>query len=156
MNRFQKRILINFVFVTAASLAAAFVMFELKNWANLSEAMRAMKQLSKIVADYKQKNGSVPPKSYIEGLKNKLEGQVRMGNMYYRAMRIEFDSPPDTILAYVRKNYRSVFVKSGVIVLRFDGRVEWVDKNSFDKLYARQKKPLEEEKEEEIIFAPQP
>ena len=65
MNRFQKRILINFVFVTAASLAAAFVMFELKNWANLSEAMRAMKQLSKIVAYYKQKNGSVPPKSYI-------------------------------------------------------------------------------------------
>jgi hypothetical protein len=115
-----------------------------------------MEQLAKMVADYKQKNGSVPSKSYIEGLKMKLEGQVRMGRLHYRARWIGFDSPPDTVLAYVKKDYRSIFIKSGVIVLRFDGRIEWMDKTSFDKLYARQKDPMEEEKEEEIIFTPRP
>lgn len=152
MNKLQRRILVNFAIVTAATIAAALVMFELKNWANRSEALRAMEQMAKVVADYKQKNGSVPPESYIEGLKMKLEGQVRMGHLNYRARWIGFDSPPDTVLAYVKKDYHSLFFKSGVIVLRFDGRVEWMDKTSFDKLYARQKKPLEEE----IIITPRP
>jgi hypothetical protein len=137
--------LIKFGLVTAATVAAAFAMYELKNWANRSEALRAMGQLAKIVSEYKQKNGSIPPESYVEGLKEKLEGRVRMGNLHYRARWISFDSSPDTIVAFVRKRYNSLFFKPGAIVLLFDGRVEWMDEASFEKLYARQKNPLEEE-----------
>jgi len=56
---------------------------------------------------------------------------------------IKFDSPPDTILAYTRVDYRSLFSRPGAIVLRFDGRIEWMDKASFDKLLAGQQTPLE-------------
>ena len=145
MNRQQRRILINFVIVMAVTIVAAGGMVELSKWTNRSEAMRVMEKLSKLIGDYRQKNGSVPPETYVTALKEKLEGQVRMGELHYRAMWIKFDSPPDTILAYARKSYRSLFFHSGAIVLRFDGRVEWMDKASFDKLLAQQLNPLEKE-----------
>jgi hypothetical protein len=145
MNKQQRRILVNFAVVIAVTIAAAFGMVELKNLVNRSEAIRAMEQLGQIVGNYRQKNGSVPPESYVNELKEKLEGRVRMGELQYRARWIEFNSPPDTILAYVRKNYHSLFFRPGVIVLRFDGRIEWMDRMSFDKEFARQQKPLEPE-----------
>ena len=145
MNRRQLRIIRNFVIVTVATIVAAFGMVELKNSVNRSEAIRAMGQLGKVVSDYRQKNGSVPPETYVNELKENLEGQVRVGELQYRARWIEFNSPPDTILAYVRKDYHSLFFRPGVIVLRLDGRIEWMDRTSFDKEFARQQKPLETE-----------
>ncbi|MBN2020989.1 MAG: hypothetical protein JW749_12290 [Sedimentisphaerales bacterium] len=143
MNKQQRRILTNFAVVIALTITAAFGMVELKNLVNRSEAMRAMEQLATIVRDYKQKNGSVPPETYVAGLKEKLEGQVRMGDLHYRARWIEFGSPPDTILAYVKKDYHSIFFHPGAIVLRFDGRVEWIEKHAFEKSLALQQTPLE-------------
>jgi hypothetical protein len=118
-------------------------MVELKNWVNRSEAIHAMEQLQKAVAEYKQKNGSVPPESYVDGIIKTFEGQPRLGNLSYRARWIKFDSPPETILAYVRKDYHSFFSHPGAIVLWFDGRIEWLDKANFDKLIASQQTPME-------------
>ena len=143
MNKLQKQILANFAVVMVITVAAVVGMVELKNTVNRSEAMRAMENLGRVVSDYKQKNGSVPPESYVDGVKGSLQGQIRLGNLHYRARWIEFDSPPDTILAYVRKDFGSLFFRPGAIVLRFDGRVQWMDKPDFDKMLARQQSPLE-------------
>jgi hypothetical protein len=143
MNKLQKQILVNFAVVMVITVAAVIGMVELKNMVNRSEAIRAMESLGRMVSDYKQKNGSVPPESYVDGIIKTFEGQLRLGNLGYRAQWIAFDSPPDTILAYARKNYRSLFSRPGVIVLRLDGRIEWMDKASFDKLIAGQQTRME-------------
>ena len=141
MNKQQKQMLANFAVVIAVTIGASAGMVELKNWVNRSEAMRAMEQLGRVVGDYRQKNGSVPPESYVDGIKESLEGQVRLGNLHYRARWIEFDSPPDTILAYVIKDYHSLFFRPGAIVLRLDGRVQWMGKKQFEQILASQQSP---------------
>jgi hypothetical protein len=143
MNKKQKWVLTNFALVSLITGAAVVGMIELKNWVNRSESVRAMEQLQNAVSAYKQKNGSVPPESYIDGMIKSFEGQPRLGNLNYRARWIKFDSPPDTILAYVRKEFHSLLFHPGAIVLRFDGRIEWMDKASFDKSIVSQQTPLE-------------
>jgi hypothetical protein len=143
MNKLQKWILTNFVLAILITATAVFGMIELKNWVNRSEATRAMEQLQKAVTAYRQKNGSVPPESYVDSIIKTFAGQPRLGNPIYRARWISVDSSPDTILAYVRENTHSLFFHPGAIVLRYDGRVEWMDKTSFDKLIARQQTTLE-------------
>jgi hypothetical protein len=143
MNRHQRRILVNFAVVIVVTIVASAGMIEMKNWVNRSEAMRAMEQLEQVIVDYRQKNGSVPPDSYVEKIKESLEGQLRLGNIYYRARWIGFNSSPDTVLAYVTKEYHSLFFRPGAIVLMFDGRVQWVDKATFDKLLAGQQSKME-------------
>jgi hypothetical protein len=143
MNKQQKWVLTNFALVALITAAAVAGMVELKNWVNRSESTRAMQQLQKAVTEYRGKNGSVPPESYVEGIIKTFDGQPRLGNLNYRARWITFDSPPDTILAYVNKDYNSFFYKSGVMVLRYDGRIEWMDKTSFAKLLAKQQTPME-------------
>jgi hypothetical protein len=143
MNRQQKWILTNFALVILVTVVTVGGMIELKNWVNRSEATRAMEQLREAVAAYKQKNGSVPPESYVAGIIKTLEGQSRLGNPNYRARWITIDSPPETILAYVGRNYHSFFSHSGAIVLRLDGRIEWMDKAAFDKDIASQQTPME-------------
>lgn len=143
MTKLQKRILANFTVVMVITVAAVVGMVDLKNQVNRSESMRAMENLGRVVSDYKQKNGSIPPESYVDGIIKSLEGQLRLGNLCYRAQWIAFDSPPDTIIAYVIKNYHSLFFSPGAIVLRLDGRTEWMDKTSFDKLIASQQTPME-------------
>ena len=143
MNRQQKWVLTNFSLVVLITIFAVLGMIELKNRVNLSESMRAMEQLQQAVVAYKQKNGSVPPESHIEGLKQSFEGQLRLGKLNYRARWIKFDSPPETILAYVKKDYHSFFYHPIVIVLRIDGRIDWMEPDSFKKLLASQQTALE-------------
>jgi hypothetical protein len=109
MNRQQKWILTNFVLVILITAVAVLGMIELKNWVNHSEATRAMEQLQKTVAEYRGKNGSVPPESYVDGIVKTFAGEPRLGNLSYRARWITIDSPPETILAYVIKDYHSFF-----------------------------------------------
>ncbi len=143
MTRQEKWILTNFIVVVLITAIAVAGMVELKNFVNRSEAMRAMQQLQEAVAQYKQKNGFLPPESYIEGIKQNFEGQLRLGHLYYRARWIGFDAKPDTVVAYVKRNYHSFFIPSGVIVLTFDGQVKWMNKADFDKLIKPQQTPLE-------------
>lgn len=143
MNRQQKWVLTNFALVILITATAVLGMIELKNWVNRSEAMRAMEQLQKAVTEYRGKNGSVPPESYVDGIIKTFAGEPRLGNLNYRARWITIDSPPETVLAYVNKDYNSFFSHPGVIVLRYDGRIEWMDKASFDKFLAPQQTKME-------------
>ena len=120
-------------------------MINFKDWVNRSEAMRAMKHLGQIVLQYRKDYGSVPPESYVNSIKENLEGHVRLGNLQYRARWIKFESSPDEILAYTEKKYRSLIIGKGFVVLRLDGRVEWMDKQDFETLLSQQQSPMESE-----------
>ena len=143
MNKQQKSILINFAVVIIITATAVVAMINFKDWVNRSEAMRAMEQLGQKVLWYRNVHGSVPPESYIDNIKKELEGYVRIGNLQYRARWIDFESTPDDILAYTEKVYHSFFLRSGFVVLRLDGRVEWMDKQKFETLLALQQSKLE-------------
>ena len=105
--------------------------------------MQAMEQLGQKVLDHRNEYGSVPPESYIDGIRKNLQGSVRLGNLRYRARWIDFECPPDEILAYTEKNYHSLLLSSGFIVLRLDGSVEWMDKQNFKTLLAQQQSSIE-------------
>ena len=143
MNKRQKNILIDFVAVITITAVAVLAMVNLKDWVNRSEAMQAMEQLGQDILNYRNKYGSVPPESYVDGVKEILQGRVRLGNLRYRARWIDFDCPPDEILAYTEKNYHSLFLRGGFIVLRLDGSVEWMEKQKFEALLAQQQSPME-------------
>jgi len=143
MNKRQKAILTNFIIVIAVTIIAVVGMVNLKDWINRAEAMRAMSGLGQIVLNYRKEHGPVPPESYVEGIRGNLPGGVRLANLKYRARWLSFDSAPDEILGYAEKNYPSSFLPNGYVVLRLDGRVEWLKKAEFEALLARQQSPLE-------------
>lgn len=143
MNRRQKVILTDTIIVLVITTTAVAVMINLKNWVNRSEAMRAMEQLSQVVLQYREKYGSVPPESYIDRIREELEGHVRLGEVIYRAQWISFESTPDEILAYTENHHSSWLFGKRHIVLRLDGRVEWMDKQKLDTLLAQQQSSQE-------------
>lgn len=132
-----------FASIVAITAIAVAVMIQFRSWVNRSEAMRAMEHLGRIVLQYRKVNGSVPPQSYVDNVKESLEGNVRLGNLIYRARWISFDSTEDEILAYTEKSKRSLLFDEGFIVLRLDGRVEWIGKEEFKTLLAQQQNPME-------------
>lgn len=143
MNKQQRAILRNTTTVIIITAIAVVAMINLKDWVNRSEAMRAMEHLGRIVLQYRKNHGSVPPESYIDRIKEELEGHVRLGKVNYRAQWIDFESTPDEILAYTEKPRRLWLFGKGYIVLRLDGRVEWMDKQEFETLLAQQQSPIE-------------
>ncbi|UCE99591.1 MAG: hypothetical protein JSV82_00540 [Planctomycetota bacterium] len=143
MNRRQKIILKDFAIVIIATTIGVAAMINLKDWVNHSEAMRAMEHLGLIVTNYRKEHGCVPPESYIDSIKENLEGHVRLGKLKYRARWFNLDSTPDEILAYTEKHYRSLILGKGFVVLRLDGSVEWMDEHTFDALLSQQQSPLE-------------
>ena len=144
MNRRQKAILIDFVVVIVITAVAMVAMINFKDWVNRSEAMRAMEHLSEEVLAYQKETGLVPPESYVEEIRTELEGHVRLGKLVYRARWIDFESSPDEILAYTFKKFSSLTLFSdGFIVLRLDGRVEWMNEQTFKTLFAAQRHPME-------------
>jgi len=145
MNKRQKIILTDFTTVIVVTIIAVLAMINFKDWLNRSEAMRAMQHLGQIVLQYKKNYGSVPPESYVVGIKEQLQGYVRLGDLKYRARWLDFDSPPDEILAYTEKTYRSLVVGKGFVVLRLGGRVEWLQPTEFKTLLAQQQNPEEVE-----------
>lgn len=143
MNRRQKAILTNTTTVIVVTAIAVVAMINLKNWVNRSESMRAMEDLGRIVSQYRGKYGCVPPESYVDGIKEELEGHARLGKVIYRAQWIDFESKPDEILAYTEQPYSSWLFGKKHIVLRLDGRVEWMDKREFKALLAKQQSSQE-------------
>ena len=143
MNRRQKAILVEFIAVMVVTLIAVVAMINFKDWVNRSEALRAMEHLGREVLKYRQRYGSVPPESYVDSIKEKLEGHPRLGKLRYRARWIDFESTPDEILAYTEKKYHSLLFGNGFIVLRLNGRVEWMDKKEFETLLAQQQSSME-------------
>jgi len=149
MNRRQKVILIKFVAVMVITAIAIVALTNFRHWVNRSEAMRAMEHLRLRVKQYRDEHGSVPPESWVDSQIENLPGHVRLGNLHYRGLWIDFESTPDEILAYTERNYRSLLVGQGYIVLRLgavlrdEGRVEWMGKREFEKLLAQHQSPME-------------
>jgi len=144
MNKSQKAILINFVTVIVITTVAIIGMINLKAYVNHSEAARAMTQLGERIMQYRKDYGVVPPQSYVDRIKEQLQGYIRLGELQYRAQWIDFDSTGDEILAYAEQRYTSLFLKNGFLVLRLDGRVHWMDTQSFETLLQTQIKPGED------------
>lgn len=133
----------NFIIVIVITIIAVVAMINFKDWVNRSEAMRAMEHLGRIVLQYRNEHGSAPPESYVDSVRDSLEGGLRLGKLYYRARWLDFECPPDEILAYNKQKYHSLLFSDGVIVLRLDGRVEWMERRKFETLLAQQQSPLE-------------
>jgi hypothetical protein len=143
MNRRQKIILRDFMTVVVITAIAVVAMINFRDWVNRSEARRAMEHLGEIVLQYRKDYGSVPPEAYVTKVKEDLKGGVRLGELQYRALWIDTDSTPDEILAYTEESYPSLLVGGGLLVLRLDGRVEWMDEQEFKTLLAQQQSPEE-------------
>ena len=143
MNKRQKAILIEFMVVMVVTAIAIVAMIDFKNWVNRSEAMRAMEHLGRTVLQHRKEHGSVPSESYVKSIRESLPGHVRLGNLQYRARWLDFECPPDEILAYTEKNYHSLLFSKGFILLRLDGRVEWMNKQEFETLLDQQQSQME-------------
>ena len=143
MNRRQRALLAESLFVLIATMAAVIGMMQLKDYVNRSEALRAMGQLGQRIAEYRKQYGSLPPQSFVDGIKGDVEGAVRLGNVKYRALYIGLDAPGDTILAYSQKRLASSFFKDGYVILRLDSTVEWLPINQFTTLFAAQRAAAE-------------
>jgi len=145
MNKRQRTLLIESVTIIVITAFAVLAMINLKDWVNRSEAMRAMEQLGQVVLQHRKEKGSVPSEDYIRSIKESLEGHVRIPNLRYRARWIDLESTPDEILAYSKKRYRASLLNDGYVVLRLDGRVEWMGEGGFRKLLSQQRRKSPEE-----------
>lgn len=145
MNKHQKNIIIDSAVVITVTAVAVVAMINFKDYVNWSESMQAINQLSQIVLKYRKTYGAIPPESYINDITEDLPGKARLGKIMYRAAWIDFGASSDEILAYVKKSYHSFIMHDGYIVLKLDGRVEWVEPKRFEELLAKQQKPMEKE-----------
>lgn len=149
MNRRQKVILRDFLTVFVITAVAVVAMIHFKDLVNRSEAMRAAGHLRQRIKQYRDEHGSVPSESWINVQREHLPGNARLGDLKYRGLWIDPDSTSDEILAYAERDYYSLFVGRGYIVLRLgavladDGRVEWMDGREFEKLLSQQQSPEE-------------
>jgi len=143
MNSYQKRVLTNFITVIIFTVIAVFAIVVFRDWVNRSEATKAMEQLGKTVLAYRKDRGSVPPESYINDIKENLIGYARLGDLNYRALWIDYECTDDEILAYSKKTSRSLLFGNIYILLRLDGRVEWLKEREFKALLAQQQSPME-------------
>jgi len=139
VNTQQKKLVANIITVAFFTTVMIVGFANIKNLINRTESIRAMNVLSKEVFAYRQKYGSLPNQLYVDDYVERA-GLVRLGPLQYRAMWIEYGSEPNnTILAYSERTYGG-FVQSGYVVLWYDGRVEWFDKNNFEKILSAQQK----------------
>ena len=149
MIRRQKNLLRDVIIVIAFTTIAVVAMINIKDLVNRSEAMRAMEELGQRVKDYREDpnnfTGILPSKSYVDSIKGSLTGQARFGDLQYRAIWIDSDSTPDEVLAYTERNFRSFLVGKGYVILRLDGRVEWMGKQQFDAILPEKQRQMETE-----------
>lgn len=149
MTPYKRSLLIQFIVVLLATVAAVVAMLHLKDYVNRSEAMRAMTQLGRRILTYRAERGSLPPQSFIDDVKDDVDGAVRIGNVRYRALWIGPDAPKDTILAYSEKRHPSSFLDDGFVVLRLDGTVEWMPCARFADLFTTRRTDAEVDASEE-------
>lgn len=131
MNPRQKNLLMNFVIIMALTAGFIFIMTGFKDYINKTEALRAMEILRNFVTQYRQEHHSLPPENLLNQFVRESR-LVRLGQIKYRALWVSYDSPPETILVYSEKSYRS-FIERGCVVMRLNGKVEWMDRDAFEK-----------------------
>jgi hypothetical protein len=146
VERRQKIILRDFVTVMVITAIVVVAMIIFKDFVNRSEAMRAMGHLRQEIKRYQDEHGSVPPKTWVDRLRENRN--IKLGNLQYRARWITFESTPDEFLAYTEANY-NLLVGKGYIVLRLsavlrdDGYPEWIGRKEFKTLLAQLQSPEE-------------
>ncbi len=138
MNKRQKALLTESIIILLITAAAVVIMINLKQWVSRSETIQIMEQLGQVVLQYRKEHGSLPSGDDVKGIQGKLEEEVRLDKLQYRAQWIDVDSPPDEILAYVEKNFRASILNDGYVVLQLDGQVTWMNQEEFQKLLSRQ------------------
>lgn len=143
VNKRQKAILVEVATVLVITLIAVVAMINFKDYINRREAITAMQQLGKIVLEYQRQNSRVPSESVFLSEKDNVRGSVRLTNLVYRGLWIDFDAEPNDILAYAMKNYPSSLLDDGYVVLMFDANVVWMGKAEFEELLARQQSEVE-------------
>jgi hypothetical protein len=143
VNRRQKAILVEVVSILLVTLIAVVGMINFKDYINRSEAISAMQQLSTIIVDYRKRNARVPPGSLVTDAVRDLKGGVRLGELQYRGLWIDFDAEPNDILAYTQKNYPSSLLNDGYIILQVDGAVKWMGIDEFRGALARRQSEVE-------------
>ena len=143
MNKYQKSILLEFSVVALVTLVAVIGIIHAKDYINRTEALRAMKHLGQVTQKYKEQNGYIPPETYIENIKEKLQGVTRAGSLTYRGRWIGLDAADDEILAYAKNNTTSFFFKDGYVVLFLDGTVKFLPTQQFETLIDQQQSPEE-------------
>ena len=142
MNRPQKKLLTNFIFVLIIMVGFAVFMVNVRSRINSSEAERSLDILGKEVLNYRRQYGSLPNESYIETVKKEFK-IARLGSIRYRAQWIEFGADANsTILAYTTKPFKRFFKKYHII-LWLDGRVERHRKADFERILDKQQKDVE-------------
>ncbi len=161
MNRRQKAILIEITTIIVITIIAIIVMLNLRYYINRREAEMAMTILGNRIKQYRVENGLVPPQYWVDGQRENLPGEVRLGEFHYRARWIDLESAPDEILAYTEQKSRSLFFKEGFFVLRLkevlppyqetsdegqetrDVHIEWMETQEFKATLAQQQSPME-------------
>ncbi len=140
MNKRQKALLAESIIIIVMTAAAVVAMINLKQWVSRSETIQVMEQLGQVVLQYRKEHGSLPSGDDVKGIQEKLQEEVRLDKLQYRAQWIDVDSAPDEILAYTEKRFRASLLDDGYAVLRLDGRVEWMGKEKFQKLLGQQRR----------------
>lgn len=141
MNKRQKRSIVNLIIVSTITMICVAGMSNLRDKINKSEETHELELIGQDVLDYRSRRGSLPPKSYLATVREKMK-LVRLGPITYRAVWITYDAKEDTVLAYTYRHYKW-FIKSGYLVLRLNGLVEWINKDEFEKLLATQQSQTE-------------
>ena len=138
MNARQKALLRDIIVVTLVTAIFVVAMMNVKNYLNRSEAILAMKNLGQIITQYHNKHGALPPEFHINKIKDEVAGSPRLGKIHYRASQIGFDADDDTIVAYAKKDYHSIFLSPGYVVLTLNGSVKWMEPEKFEAALTEQ------------------
>ncbi len=141
MNQKQESIIINFITMICCTFLFVTIMVSVRDVLNKSEATRTMEMLGQRVHAYREKHRSSPPESFIIAQRHAM-GDVRLGNVIYRAQWLGYNPKPYDILAYSEKNYGLIAGK-GYIVMFLDGSVKWMGKSEFEDLLNQQQSQAE-------------
>jgi hypothetical protein len=154
VNRRQRAILVDIVTVILVTVVAVAVILNLRDYFNRRAAKLAMTVLGNRIKMYRTEYGFIPSESWVDGQRDNLPGEDRLGELNYRARWIDLESDPNEILCFSEKRSRSILYADGYFVLRLkevlgwkdrdiDVNIEWMDKKEFEDLLAQQQSPLE-------------
>ncbi|MCD4830413.1 MAG: hypothetical protein K8R02_01235 [Anaerohalosphaeraceae bacterium] len=142
MESKQKRLLKKIMVVSVFTIIMVLGLTTLRNYINRSEAVRAMDLLGREALTYRKNYGSLPSESHIKKFLDRIQA-VRVGNMSYRAIWIEYGSDPDrTVLAYAKKSYEWP-LQPGYVVLWLNGKTQWLAAEEFEPILRSQQQKIE-------------
>jgi len=138
MNKKQKYFLLKFLVVISVTTILIVAINNSKDFVNKSESLLAMKNLGYLINQYRNQHGKLPPESYIDEIKTKLQGSPRIGKLVYRAKWLDYITTGETIIAYAKKDSSGFILGSGYAVLKYNGNVGWLTEDEFQITMALQ------------------